>query len=165
MQVVSPTSAITSGCLTCPILNLQAKPATSDFWGVRIWGDGPILHSKEAAVPSPMEKIKIIPRFSNRSPIWEPEKLKYEKDRKKNQIKEMDATLPGVTSLRMTRVSDSKEGVPWKAPLKESRLGSNEVEWGWWEENTILSYPFFFIKHLVSDWQIPEGSNYTTRKN
>lgn len=23
-----------------------------------------------------------------------------------------------------------------------SRLESNEVEWGWWEEYTILSYPF-----------------------
>lgn len=69
MQVVSPTSAITSGCLTSPIMNLQAKPAASDYGGVRIWGDGPTLHSKEAAVPSPMEKIKNIPRFSNRSPI------------------------------------------------------------------------------------------------
>ena len=36
----------------------------------------------------------------------------------------------GVTSLRMTRVTDSKEAVPWKAPLEESRLEGNEVEWG-----------------------------------
>lgn len=164
MQVASPTSAITSGCLTSPILNLQAKPATSDFWGVRIWEDGPILHSKEAAVPSPMKKIKITPRFSNRSPIWEPWKLKYEKDRKKNQIKEMDGTLPGVTSLRMTRVSNSKEEVPWKGPLKEqTRKSWSRMGMVGREHSSFIS--FLFIKHLVSGWQIPEGSNCTTRKN
>lgn len=46
-----------------------------------------------------------------------------------------------------------------------SRLESNKVEWGWWEEYTILSYPFSLSNTWVSDWQIPEGSNYTTRKN
>lgn len=67
-------------------LEFTGKPATSDFWGVRIWEDGPILHSKEAAVPSPMKKIQITPRFSNRSPIWEPWKLKvWERQKEKSK--------------------------------------------------------------------------------
>ena len=50
------------------------------------------------------------------------------KEEKKNQIKGVDGAKPGITSLNITRVTDSQEGVPWKVPFEESRLRSNELD-------------------------------------
>lgn len=76
-------------------------------------------------------------------------------------MKGMDEAIPVVTSLGMTRVTDSKEGDSWKVTFEKA---DQKIM-----KSTIMRrvYPssmsVFFI-NLVSDWQVPESSYYITRK-